>query len=127
MVKKLNEIYKCVVCGNMVEVVHVGGAALVCCGQEMALQVPNTVDAAREKHVPVIEKTASGVKVKIGSVPHPMEASHYIEWIEVIAGDKVERKYLQPGESPEAEFALWSDDLVAREYCNLHGLWQATV
>jgi len=127
MVKELNEIYKCSVCGNIVEVVHVGGAALVCCGQEMVLQAPNTVDAAQEKHVPVIEKTASGVKVKIGSVPHPMEASHYIEWIEVIAGGKVERKYLRPGEAPEAEFSLWADDLTAREYCNLHGLWQATV
>lgn len=124
---ELNQIYKCAVCGNIVEVVHAGSGALACCGQEMVLQVPNTVDAAKEKHVPVIEKTAAGVKVKIGSVPHPMEASHYIEWIEIIAGGKVERKYLQPGAAPEAEFDFWSEDLVAREYCNLHGLWQSQV
>jgi len=121
---ELNQIYKCAVCGNILEVVHAGGGKPICCGQEIVLQVPNTADAAAEKHVPVIEKTAAGVKVKIGSVPHPMEAAHYIEWIEIIAGAKIDRKYLHPGDAPEAEFNLWSEDLLAREYCNLHGLWQ---
>ena len=122
---EINQIFKCPVCGNIVEVVHAGSGTLVCCGQPMILQAPNTVDAAKEKHVPVIEKTDTGVKIKIGSVPHPMEAAHYIEWIEIIAGDMVQRKYLKPGEVPEAEFDFWSEDLVAREYCNLHGLWQS--
>lgn len=124
MAKKLNEIYKCSVCGSMVEVVRVGDGALSCCGQEMVLQIPNTVEASGEKHIPVIEKTSGGVKVKIGAVPHPMEAAHHIEWIEAIAGDRIERKYLNPGAVPEAEFNFWSEDLMARENCNLHGLWQ---
>ena len=119
-----NQIYKCATCGNIVEVVHVGGGTLVCCGQPMVLQTENTVDAALEKHVPVIEKIEGGVKVKIGSVPHPMEESHYIEWIEVMAGDKVLRKYLNPGDAPEAEFEI-EGEVTAREYCNLHGLWKS--
>jgi len=122
-----NQIYKCPVCGNVVEVVHAGAGELVCCGQPMELQKENTVDAAREKHVPVVEKTATGVKVKIGSEPHPMEAEHFIEWIEIIVGEEVKRKYLRPGEAPEAEFCV-ADSVVeikARAYCNLHGLWQA--
>ena len=124
MAKNLNEIYKCQTCGNIVEVVHAGDGVLVCCGKEMALQVANTVDAAKEKHVPVIEKTAVGVKIKIGSEPHPMEASHYIEWIEVIVDDVVKRKYLRPGDAPEAEFEISGVSGQARAYCNLHGLWQ---
>ena len=91
----------------------------------MILQEPNTVDAAREKHVPVIEKTATGVKIKIGSVPHPMLKEHYIQWIEVITDKLIERQYLQPGDAPEAEFILAGDKLLARAFCNLHGLWQA--
>ncbi len=122
---KLHEIYKCSVCGNMVEVVHAGAGQLVCCGQPMELQKPNTTDAAQEKHVPVIEKTATGVKVKIGSAPHPMTDEHYIEWIEVGSGEKVARKYIKPGDMPEAEFNLIDVSAVARAYCNLHGLWQA--
>ncbi len=120
-----NQIYKCSVCGNIVELVHVGGGTLVCCGQDMILQEANTVDASLEKHVPVIEKTAAGVKIKVGSVPHPMEEAHYIEWIEVLVGDKVDRKYLKPGDAPEAEFNIDGDGLTARAYCNLHGLWQS--
>ncbi len=122
---KLNEVYKCSVCGNIVEVVHAGAGQLVCCGQPMNKQEPNSVDAALEKHVPVIEKTSRGVKIKIGSAPHPMTADHYIEWIEVMAGGKVDRKYLQPDDSPEAEFNLTADKISARAYCNLHGLWQS--
>jgi superoxide reductase len=91
----------------------------------MKLMVENTVDAAKEKHIPVIEKTAEGFKVKVGSVPHPMEENHYLEWIEVIADGKAYRQFLNPGEAPEAAFAIQAEKVVAREYCNLHGLWKA--
>lgn len=121
----LNEIYKCSVCGNMVEVVHSGNGALVCCGQPMSKQVENTTDASKEKHVPVIERTATGILVKIGSVPHPMEEKHYIEWIEVVADGRVMRKYLQPGMRPEAEFRCAPTTFSVREWCNVHGLWKA--
>jgi superoxide reductase len=120
-----NEIYKCDICGNIVEVVHAGGGELVCCGEPMEKLIENTVDAAKEKHVPVIEKTATGVKVKIGAVPHPMEEKHYIEWIELIADGKAYREYLKPGDAPEAEFCIQAASITAREYCNLHGLWKA--
>ena len=120
---KLNEIYKCSACGNIVEVVHTGQGELVCCEEPMELQEENTVDAEYEKHVPVIEKGDGKVVVKVGDVPHPMEEKHYIEWIEVISGDKVYRKYIKPGDVPEAEFKVNGDDVKAREYCNLHGLW----
>jgi superoxide reductase len=125
MAEKL-EIYKCEVCGNIVEVVHGGGGELVCCGQPMKLFVENTVDAAREKHVPVVEKTADGIKVKVGSVAHPMEEKHYIEWVEVIdAEGKAYRQFLAPGQAPEAAFCLEGGAVTVREYCNLHGLWKA--
>lgn len=123
-VKNKNEIYKCSVCGNIVEVIHVGGGELVCCGESMILQVENTVDAAVEKHVPVIEKIDGGVRVKVGSVEHPMTEEHHIEWIQVLSGEKSYRKFLNPGEKPEAEFKI-EGDVVAREYCNLHGLWKS--
>lgn len=119
------EVYKCDLCGNIVEVLHGGAGELVCCGESMKLFVENTVDAAKEKHVPAIEKTADGFKVKVGSVAHPMEEKHYIEWIEVIAGGKTYRQFLQPGEEPEATFCIDADQVTAREYCNLHGLWKA--
>ena len=119
------EVYKCEACGNIVEVLHGGGGELVCCGEAMKLMVENTVDAAKEKHVPVIEKVPGGVKVRVGSVAHPMEAKHYIEWIEIIADGKVLRQYLAPGAAPEATFTIEAKDIAAREYCNLHGLWKA--
>jgi superoxide reductase len=119
------EIYKCSVCGNIVEVLHGGGGELVCCGQPMALVKENTVDAAKEKHVPVIEKVAGGVKVKVGSVAHPMEEKHFIEWIELIADGKAYRQFLKPGQAPEATFNVTAATLTVREYCNLHGLWKA--
>ena len=124
MTEKL-QIYKCEVCGNIVEMLHAGAGELVCCGQPMKLYLENTTDAAKEKHVPVIEKTATGFKVKIGSVAHPMEEKHYIEWIEVIADGQAYRKFLNPGEAPEATFELKAEKVTAREYCNLHGLWKA--
>jgi len=125
MAKRL-EIYKCEICGNIVEVLHEGKGQLVCCGQPMKLFVENTVDASKEKHVPVVEKTVRGNKVKVGSAPHPMEEKHYIEWVEVIddAG-KAYRQFLKPGDLPEAEFDIKADKVTAREYCNLHGLWKS--
>ena len=123
MTEKL-EIYKCDVCGNIVEVLHGAGGELVCCGEPMKLFKENTVDAAKEKHVPVVEKTAEGLKVKVGSVAHPMEEKHYIEWVEVIVDGKAYRQFLNPGEAPEATFAISADQVTAREYCNLHGLWK---
>ena len=118
-------IYKCEVCGNIVEVLHDGVGELVCCNEPMKRFEENTVDAAKEKHVPVIEKTANGYKVKVGSVPHPMEEKHYIEWIELIANGKAYRQFLSPGDVPEAEFCIDAAQVTAREYCNIHGLWKA--
>jgi superoxide reductase len=119
------EVYKCELCGNIVEVLHGGGGELVCCGQPMKLLAENTVDAAKEKHVPVIEKVDGGVKVKVGDVAHPMEEKHYIEWIEIIADGKVYRQFLNPGQAPEAFFSIDAAQVTAREYCNLHGHWKA--
>lgn len=124
MTKKL-EIYKCEVCGNIVEVLHEGKGELVCCNEPMTLMKENTVDASQEKHVPVIEKSADGVEVKVGSAPHPMEEKHYIEWIEVETGGQVYRQFLKPGEMPEAKFPVKMEGVSAREYCNVHGLWKA--
>lgn len=121
---QISQVYKCEVCGNMVEVLHNGGT-LVCCGKPMTLQVENTVDAAKEKHVPVIEKIEGGIIVKVGSVEHPMLEEHHIEWIEAHTANKVYRKFLKPGEKPIAEFKLDEEVLFVREYCNLHGLWKA--
>jgi superoxide reductase len=122
---KQKPIYKCNVCGNIVEVLHAGGGELVCCNEPMVLLKENTVDAAIEKHVPVIEKTETGVKVTVGSVPHPMEEEHYIGWIEIIADGRSCRKFLKPGDEPVAEFDVKAEDITAREYCNLHGLWKS--
>ncbi|MBW2366504.1 MAG: desulfoferrodoxin [Deltaproteobacteria bacterium] len=124
MAQKL-EIYKCDACGNIVEVLHGGGGELVCCGDPMKPMVENTVDAAKEKHVPVIEAVEGGVKVSVGSVAHPMEEKHLIEWIEIIADGKAYRQFLNPGDAPEATFQVEASEISAREYCNLHGLWKA--
>lgn len=121
---KLNEAYKCTICGNIVEVVHAGGGGLVCCGQPMNLQSENSVDASHEKHVPVVEETENGIKVTIGSIAHPMEDTHYIEWIEVIVDGKSYKHFLRPGDTPEAEFKIAGDNITVRAYCNLHGLWK---
>ena len=118
------QVYKCEICGNIVEVLHGGKGQLVCCGKPMVLMKEGTVDAAKEKHVPVVEKVEGGVKVKVGSVPHPMEEKHYIEWIEVLVDGQVYRQYLNPGDAPEAFFPVEGKDVSAREYCNLHGLWR---
>ncbi len=123
MAEKL-QVYKCDKCGNIVEVLHGGKGDLVCCDEPMKLFVENTVDAAKEKHVPVVEKIADGFKVKVGEVAHPMEEKHYIEWIEVIADRKAYRQFLNPGEAPEATFKIDAEQVTAREFCNLHGLWK---
>ncbi len=108
------------------EVLEGGAGELVCCGDPMKLMTENTVDAAKEKHVPVIEKVEGGIKVKVGDVPHPMEEKHYIQWIELIADGKSYRQFLKPGDTPEAVFNISASQLTAREYCNLHGLWKAS-
>jgi superoxide reductase len=118
------QIYKCNICGNIVEVLHGGAGELVCCGEPMELLDEKTADATTEKHVPVIEKVDGGYKVKVGSVPHPMEAKHYIEWIELLADGKAYRQFLQPGKPAEAVFHVKADSISAREYCNVHGLWK---
>ena len=113
-------VFKCAKCGNIVEVMHVGGGPLSCCGEPMKELKENTTDAATEKHVPVLD----GDKVKVGSVAHPMQDDHYIEWIEVINGERLCRQFLKPGEAPEAEFGCAKDSSTLREYCNKHGLWK---
>lgn len=122
MTKKL-EIYKCSVCGNITMVVHASGGTLVCCGKPMELQLEKTDDTGKEKHVPVIEKSANGVLVKVGSVSHPMEEKHYIEWIEITSGKNLSVVGLKPGEKPEAEFCTADTNAKVRAYCNVHGLW----
>ena len=118
------QVYRCQLCGNIVEVMHAGAGTLVCCNQPMTLPAENTTDAATEKHVPVVEKTDGGFKVTVGSVAHPMEEAHRIEWIELLVGDKVYRPYLTPDSAPEAFFSVDADQASGRQYCNLHGLWK---
>jgi superoxide reductase len=119
------EIYKCEACGNIVEVLNAGDGDLVCCGSPMKLMKEGTTDAAKEKHVPVVEKTPTGYKVKVGAVPHPMEEKHWIQWIELVADGISYTRFLKPGEAPEAEFCVSASTVYAREYCNLHGHWKA--
>jgi superoxide reductase len=118
------EVYKCAVCGNIVEVLHGGAGELVCCGRPMLNLTAKTADEGKEKHVPVIEKIDGGVKVKVGSIAHPMEDDHYIEWIEILADGKSYRQFLNPGDAPEAEFAVEASQISAREHCNKHGMWK---
>ena len=119
------QIYRCNICGNIVEVLNPGAGSLVCCGKPMELLVEKTEDAGSEKHVPFIERTEKGVRVKVGSIPHPMEENHHIQWIEVLADGLIYRALLTPGSKPEAEFKVKAEKITAREYCNLHGLWSS--
>jgi superoxide reductase len=123
MAEKL-QVYKCASCGNIVEVLTAGNGIFACCGKSMVHLAPKSADQGKEKHVPVIEKFNGGVKVKIGSIPHPMEDKHFIEWIEVITDGKVYRQSLKPGQAPEAVFNLTAENIRAREHCNIHGLWE---
>jgi len=124
MTKKY-QVYKCNVCGNIVEGLSAGKGELVCCGKPMNLLDEKTADKSTEKHVPVIEKTSSGYKVTVGSTLHPMEEKHYIEWIELTADGIRYKKFLKPGDPPSAEFSLSASTVSAREYCNVHGLWKS--
>ncbi len=119
-------IYKCDVCGNIVEMLFEGKGEMHCCGQPMKLIEENTVDAAYEKHIPVGALENGVLTVKVGSVPHPMAEEHYIQWIEVVAGNKAYREFLKPGQEPQASFCIETngEPIVLREYCNLHGLWK---
>ena len=122
---ELKQVYRCNVCGNIVEVLHAGKGELVCCGQPMKLLKEQTKEVGMEKHVPVVDATETGVKVKVGSVAHPMEAEHYIEWIEVVTDGETCRKFLKPSVLPEAEFRVKGGKITAKEYCNRHGLWRS--
>jgi superoxide reductase len=123
------KFFICKKCGNLVGMVHASGVNMVCCGQDMTELVPNTVDAAKEKHVPVVTVSGSTVNVKVGAVEHPMTPEHSIQWIYLETAKGGQRKALNPGEKPEATFALTGDDkaIAAYEYCNLHGLWKASI
>ncbi|MEI6092795.1 MAG: desulfoferrodoxin [bacterium] len=120
---KALEIYKCELCGNIVEVVHASGGDLACCGKPMTNMIAGTVDASKEKHIPVVEKKDGAYNIMIGTVAHPMEDKHYIEWVQINSGNKSYREFLKPGQEPKAVFDLASGKITAREYCNLHGLW----
>lgn len=126
MTKRL-QIYKCEICGNIVEVLHEGVGQLVCCGQPMKLFEEKVEEEGKEKHLPVVERLDRRIKVKVGSIPHPMEEKHYIEWIEVVTKAGAERVFLNPGQAPEAEFMIEDGVVSVREYCNVHGLWSTKV
>jgi len=129
---QFKEIYKCAVCGNVVEVLDAGGGTMVCCGQPMTLMAAKTVDVGAEKHVPVVVdlpasacSVKDGVKIKVGAVEHPMTPEHHIEWIEIDTGDgKAGKKFLKPGDKPESDFYTRINVVGARAYCNIHGLWE---
>ncbi len=125
---KRHQVYKCNICGNIVEVLHEGGGTLVCCAQDMVLFEEKKEEEGNEKHLPVVKVEGNKVIVEVGSVAHPMEDVHYIEWIEVINGDESQKVFLKPGEEPKAEFTFENiGQLRVREYCNLHGLWETVV
>jgi len=120
------EVYICELCGNIIEILEGAPGTLACCGQDMDLQKENSTDAAQEKHVPVVTLAGTTATVQVGSAAHPMEERHYIAWIELQQGDKVQRVYLQPGKAPQAVFTIETGvPITVREYCNLHGLWKA--
>ncbi len=122
---QLRELYRCEVCGNIVEVVNEGATALVCCGEPMIKLEAKTEDQGREKHVPVVEETDSGIKVKVGSIEHPMEDGHYIKFIEILLEDRIIRKELKPGQAPEVKYCATKSDVIeVREFCSIHGLWK---
>ena len=119
------KFYRCNHCGNLVGMIHASGAPIICCGDPMEALEPNTTEAAGEKHLPVIHVMGDHVTVEVGAVAHPMLPEHYIQWIELVTEAGALRKYLKPGEKPEATFATDATAVTAREYCNLHALWKA--
>ena len=126
MTKKL-QVYKCDICGNIVEVLHEDKGELVCCGQPMKLLKEQTEEQGKEKHMPVVERIEKGVRVKVGSIPHSMEEKHYIEWIEVVSSDRIMSRFLKPGDTPEAKFEIDEAIVEVREYCTIHGLWKTEI
>ncbi|MEF9864112.1 MAG: desulfoferrodoxin [Christensenellaceae bacterium] len=122
--KERAAFYRCELCGNIVGLIKDGGGELVCCGKPMDKLVPNTVDAAKEKHIPFYEKKGNCLSVQIGSVPHPMTDEHFIEWIAVETPDRIQRHIFRPGDEPKADFVVESDEVEVFAYCNLHGLWK---
>jgi len=124
MIKNKNQIFKCNICGNIVEAVHTGNGELVCCGEPMHEVTENTQEeVATEKHIPVVEKNGEIITVTVGSVKHPMDEEHHIEWVELISGPIVHRRYLNPGEKPKVTFILRAEEFTIRAHCNIHGLW----
>jgi len=126
---KINDVYRCEICGNIIESVHGGSNSLVCCGQAMTKMEPKSGPEGQEKHLPVIEKIGNKIVVKIGSIPHPMVEEHFIEWVEIIIGNKSQKAFLKPGDEPMAEFEIvdLSEPIIARAYCNVHGLWATSL
>lgn len=131
---KINEIYHCSICGNIISVFHDGPGVLSCCDQTMSLLKSNTIEASLEKHIPVFQKTKKGFKIQVGSIPHPMEEKHFIEWLEFAIEDKIIRKQFRPGEKAELIIECQNYNLDnckkdnpkwIRAYCNLHGLWKS--
>jgi len=124
---KKRKIYKCEICGNIVEVLEEGEGLLVCCGQNMIELNEKTEDIGQEKHVPIIEIDENSIKVKVGDIPHPMEDSHYIQFIQLLIDKNTYTRYLEPGQIPEAEFEISQTykEISARIYCNIHGLWKS--
>lgn len=120
----MNKIYKCSICGNIIELLHDGGKEIICCGKPMEILAEKNNNEGMEKHIPVVERTETGTRVKIGSIEHPMEENHYIEWIEINFDGKSGKKFLHPGEKPEAEFEARPENFTVRCYCNVHGLWK---
>ncbi len=120
-------VYLCEICGNMVEMLREGNGKLICCNKPMKNVEEKYEDTGMEKHVPIIERTEKGIKVKVGSIEHPMESNHYIEWIEVVSEEQTCKKFLKPGEKPEAEFNIKDEGLIVRAYCNIHGLWSVKI
>jgi len=120
---KMFEVYKCEVCGNITKVIHNSNGLLVCCGKPMILQQEKTADQGKEKHVPVVEKSEKGIMIRVGSIPHPMEETHYLEWVDVRTGENVYVRGFKPGEKPETEFCIADTNVKVRAYCNVHGLW----
>ncbi|MBR4741803.1 MAG: desulfoferrodoxin [Desulfovibrio sp.] len=122
---KIREVYKCALCGNIIEILHAGSCVPVCCDQPMELVEEGVIEASKEKHIPVIEKIEGGYKVTVGEVAHPMIDKHFIQWIELLTENSVLRTELTPKDAPEAVFFTSSTNVSARAYCNLHGLWKA--
>lgn len=122
------KIYKCNQCGNIISMISASGIPVMCCGKKMEEMVPNTVDASAEKHVPIVEVSATEVKVFVGEAEHPMVDEHYIEWISLETESGSQCKKLNPGEAPSAVFKLNGEKAVAvYAYCNLHGLWKTEI